>query len=285
MIPYNTVPDLPFRRPSLERAVALARELHSKGVLTKLRNSAGQDVDAGCGQLRARSQPVRMHRRCLAHHSFLPPRGRSGRSSRSPCRPAHREGRPHRASAAPGPRRPAHPWVHSAASAWRAWRSPGGGIRQHRRYGRGCHLAFAPSRRRTIPSSRPRAGLIGDSSAVPPCLISEAISRRHHVHPLRSQRARRRRHRWQRRHRARHGARVAGIRREGRDLGLQPRQDGSRPDAARDGVRRCIARPRVRVRCGRGVAGGNGLRRICRGAGPRPCLLRQRGHLEQGHRF
>jgi 23S rRNA (adenine2503-C2)-methyltransferase len=62
MIPYNTVPDLPFRRPSLERAVALARELHSKGVLTKLRNSAGQDVDAGCGQLRARSQPVRMHR-------------------------------------------------------------------------------------------------------------------------------------------------------------------------------------------------------------------------------
>jgi len=62
MIPYNTVPDLPFRRPGRDKAVALARELHSKGVLTKLRNSAGQDVDAGCGQLRARTQAVRLHR-------------------------------------------------------------------------------------------------------------------------------------------------------------------------------------------------------------------------------
>jgi len=55
MIPYNSVPDLPFRRPAWDKAEALARELHSKGVLTKLRQSAGQDVDAGCGQLRARS--------------------------------------------------------------------------------------------------------------------------------------------------------------------------------------------------------------------------------------
>jgi 23S rRNA (adenine2503-C2)-methyltransferase len=54
MIPYNNVPGLPFRRPAWDNAYALARELHSKGVLTKLRNSAGQDVDAGCGQLRAR---------------------------------------------------------------------------------------------------------------------------------------------------------------------------------------------------------------------------------------
>jgi 23S rRNA (adenine2503-C2)-methyltransferase len=55
MIPYNTVPDLPFRRPAWDKAAALARELHRRGVLTKLRQSAGQDVDAGCGQLRARS--------------------------------------------------------------------------------------------------------------------------------------------------------------------------------------------------------------------------------------
>jgi 23S rRNA (adenine2503-C2)-methyltransferase len=55
MIPYNTVPDLPFRRPAWDKAAALARELHQRGVLTKLRQSAGQDVDAGCGQLRARS--------------------------------------------------------------------------------------------------------------------------------------------------------------------------------------------------------------------------------------
>ncbi|MEX8496673.1 RNA methyltransferase [Leptothrix ochracea] len=56
MIPFNTVEadDLDFKRPSGERAAELARSLHRRGVLTKLRQSAGQDVDAGCGQLRAR---------------------------------------------------------------------------------------------------------------------------------------------------------------------------------------------------------------------------------------
>ncbi len=58
MIPYNTVPGLDYRRPAMEKAAALARELHSRGVLTKLRDSAGQDVDAGCGQLRARGSRV-----------------------------------------------------------------------------------------------------------------------------------------------------------------------------------------------------------------------------------
>ncbi len=55
MIPYNTVPDLPYRRPSWEKAAELARRLHRRGVLTKLRRSAGQDVEGGCGQLRARA--------------------------------------------------------------------------------------------------------------------------------------------------------------------------------------------------------------------------------------
>jgi 23S rRNA (adenine2503-C2)-methyltransferase len=32
----------------------MARYLHRRGVLAKLRRSAGQDVEAGCGQLRAR---------------------------------------------------------------------------------------------------------------------------------------------------------------------------------------------------------------------------------------
>jgi 23S rRNA (adenine2503-C2)-methyltransferase len=54
MIPYNTVDGLAFRRPSRERAEAIARTLHARGVLTKLRQSAGQDVQGGCGQLRAR---------------------------------------------------------------------------------------------------------------------------------------------------------------------------------------------------------------------------------------
>jgi len=54
MIPYNTIQDLPFKRPSWERAAEIARTLHKLGILTKLRNSAGQDVEGGCGQLRAR---------------------------------------------------------------------------------------------------------------------------------------------------------------------------------------------------------------------------------------
>jgi 23S rRNA (adenine2503-C2)-methyltransferase len=54
MIPYNTIPDLAFRRPSWDRAREIARALHRRGVLTKLRDSAAQEVDGGCGQLRAR---------------------------------------------------------------------------------------------------------------------------------------------------------------------------------------------------------------------------------------
>ncbi|WP_310386297.1 RNA methyltransferase [Roseateles sp.] len=65
MIPYNTIPDLEFKRPSWEKAAAIARQLHQRGILTKLRDSAGQDVDGGCGQLRARaltgSMPVKFH--------------------------------------------------------------------------------------------------------------------------------------------------------------------------------------------------------------------------------
>ena len=61
MIPYNAVPDLPYARPSWERAAEIARTLHQRGVLTKLRQSAGQDVDGGCGQLRARDVVQRVY--------------------------------------------------------------------------------------------------------------------------------------------------------------------------------------------------------------------------------
>ena len=72
MIPYNAVPDLPYQRPAWEKAAELARRLHRQGVLTKLRHSAGQDVDGGCGQLRARQAatgtgvPVTVRRRTQA---------------------------------------------------------------------------------------------------------------------------------------------------------------------------------------------------------------------------
>jgi 23S rRNA (adenine2503-C2)-methyltransferase len=56
LIPYNSVPGLPWQRPSWERAAEMARLLKRRAILTKLRHSAGQDVDGGCGQLRARSE-------------------------------------------------------------------------------------------------------------------------------------------------------------------------------------------------------------------------------------
>ncbi|HWI12051.1 MAG TPA: RNA methyltransferase [Burkholderiaceae bacterium] len=60
MIPYNRVEGLAFERPPRERAEAIARTLLRRGVLTKLRWSAGQDVEAGCGQLRARAAPTQV---------------------------------------------------------------------------------------------------------------------------------------------------------------------------------------------------------------------------------
>jgi 23S rRNA (adenine2503-C2)-methyltransferase len=55
LIPFNKADGLDFQRPSRERAAAIARTLHQRGILAKLRQSAAQDVDGGCGQLRARA--------------------------------------------------------------------------------------------------------------------------------------------------------------------------------------------------------------------------------------
>ncbi|MCD6665604.1 MAG: rRNA methyltransferase, partial [Hydrogenophaga sp.] len=58
LIPYNSVEGVDgfdYRRPSWARAAEMARRLHLRGVLAKLRHSAGQDVEGGCGQLRARA--------------------------------------------------------------------------------------------------------------------------------------------------------------------------------------------------------------------------------------
>ncbi len=67
LIPYNSQEADDYQRPDGERIVEMVRYLHSCGVLTKVRNSAGQDVDGGCGQLRARAVDVvntsRLHRK------------------------------------------------------------------------------------------------------------------------------------------------------------------------------------------------------------------------------
>ena len=54
LIPYNQVEGLPYRRPDPARTAEQVRFLHRAGILTKTRQSAGQDIDGGCGQLRAR---------------------------------------------------------------------------------------------------------------------------------------------------------------------------------------------------------------------------------------
>ncbi len=60
-IPYNTVNGSDFKRPSWEHAAKMAGRLHQHGILTRLRNSAGQDIDGGCGQLRARTNTIEFH--------------------------------------------------------------------------------------------------------------------------------------------------------------------------------------------------------------------------------
>ncbi|SMF52892.1 RNA methyltransferase [Pseudogulbenkiania subflava] len=65
IIPYNSVEGDHFQRPSAERIEQMKRYLHDHGVLTKVRDSAGQDIDGGCGQLRARAAEVIDHSRLL----------------------------------------------------------------------------------------------------------------------------------------------------------------------------------------------------------------------------
>jgi 23S rRNA (adenine2503-C2)-methyltransferase len=55
LIPCNEIEGGDFKRPSAERAAAMSLHLYRHGILTKLRQSAGQDIAGGCGQLRARA--------------------------------------------------------------------------------------------------------------------------------------------------------------------------------------------------------------------------------------
>lgn len=68
-IPFNSVEGAGYTRPAAERATALVAGLRRYGIIACLRDSAGQDIDGGCGQLRARvldggnSVPARLVRR------------------------------------------------------------------------------------------------------------------------------------------------------------------------------------------------------------------------------
>ncbi|MEY4561091.1 MAG: hypothetical protein RLZZ618_368 [Pseudomonadota bacterium] len=76
MIPYNTVEGLDFKRPDPGRAAQIAKTLLSRRILTKLRQSAGQEIEGGCGQLRARDavRPVRIVRNQISHDTGTGPK-------------------------------------------------------------------------------------------------------------------------------------------------------------------------------------------------------------------
>ena len=54
-IPFNEVDGLAYRRPSAERIAAMVYTLNQQGIYTRVRDSAGQEIEGACGQLRARA--------------------------------------------------------------------------------------------------------------------------------------------------------------------------------------------------------------------------------------
>lgn len=57
-IPFNEVDGLSYRRPSSERTAAMVKTLHAHGILARIRDSAGQEIEGACGQLRARAEKI-----------------------------------------------------------------------------------------------------------------------------------------------------------------------------------------------------------------------------------
>lgn len=54
-IPFNEVDGLAYRRPSAERIASMVQTLKRHGILARIRDSAGQEIEGACGQLRARA--------------------------------------------------------------------------------------------------------------------------------------------------------------------------------------------------------------------------------------
>lgn len=59
LIRFNPVEATGHARVGAERTAEIVSRLNRRGILTKLRDSAGQDVEGGCGQLRARAARAR----------------------------------------------------------------------------------------------------------------------------------------------------------------------------------------------------------------------------------
>jgi 23S rRNA (adenine2503-C2)-methyltransferase len=59
LIPYNSVPGLPWKRPAPSGQLAFARVLERAGVSVTLRREKGHDIAAACGQLRLKTERER----------------------------------------------------------------------------------------------------------------------------------------------------------------------------------------------------------------------------------
>ncbi len=57
LIPYNPVKEKPYKRSSKEQIKAFADRLIKHGINATVRKEFGNDIDAACGQLRAKYQP------------------------------------------------------------------------------------------------------------------------------------------------------------------------------------------------------------------------------------
>ncbi|MCI5850534.1 MAG: radical SAM protein [Sutterellaceae bacterium] len=57
-IPVNEVEGSPFRRPAKPECLAILERVRAAGIVAKIRLSAAQDVEGGCGQLRARADAL-----------------------------------------------------------------------------------------------------------------------------------------------------------------------------------------------------------------------------------
>jgi 23S rRNA (adenine2503-C2)-methyltransferase len=58
-IPFNEAGGLNYRRPPAERIVAMVHTLRQQGIYVRIRDSAGQEIEGACGQLRARAIEAR----------------------------------------------------------------------------------------------------------------------------------------------------------------------------------------------------------------------------------
>ncbi|MFA6119942.1 MAG: RNA methyltransferase [Sideroxydans sp.] len=66
-IPFNAVDGLPYRRPSAERTAEMMNTLNRQGIYSRVRDSAGQEVEGACGQLRARATKKNKPARIKVH--------------------------------------------------------------------------------------------------------------------------------------------------------------------------------------------------------------------------